>query len=76
MRERLPVGGGPLRVQPMFATVAYDATLGFSKAASSAVKASEVPAVAVALTTCQHVPASGEIEREELKIERRRWEEK
>ncbi len=77
MRERLPVGGGPLSVWPMIATGACDATLGFSKAVSSAVNASEVAAVVVALNTCQHVPAVGEMEREKLKIESRMgWEEK
>lgn len=76
MQERLVVGsgGGPLSVRPMIATGAYYATQGFSKAASRAVKAFEIAAV-VAPNTCQHVPAVGETEREELKIERR-WEEK
>lgn len=60
---------------PMIATGDYDPTRGFSEAASSAVNASEVAAV-VALNTCQHVPAIGETEREELKIENRRYEEK
>lgn len=63
-------------MRPMIATAAGDATRGFSKAASCAVNASEVAAVVVALSTCQHVPAVGEMEREELKIESRRWEEK
>lgn len=68
MRERLPVGGGPLNVRPVVATGACDATGGISEAASRAVNVSEVAAV-VALNICQHVPAIGEMEREELKIE-------
>lgn len=67
MRERLPVVGGPLSVRPMIATGADDATQGISEAASRA--ASEVAAVVVAFNTCQHVPAIGETEREELKKE-------
>lgn len=77
MWERLPVSGGgsPLSVRPMIATSVYNATEGFSKAATSAACAFEVAAV-VALNTCQHVSAIGETEREELKIESRRWEDK
>lgn len=65
MRERLPVGGGPLSVRPVVATGACDATGGFSEATPSDVNASEVAAVVVALSTCQHVPAIGEMEREQ-----------
>lgn len=44
---------------------------GFSGVASWAVTAGELAAVVVvALNTCQHVPAMGETEREELKIEK------
>lgn len=60
----------------MIATEDYDATPGFSEAASTAVSASEVAAVVVALNTCQHVPTIEETERDELKIENRRYEEK
>lgn len=63
-------------MQSMIATGADDATRGFFSAVSSTDKASEVAAVVVALNTCQHVPAIGEMEREELKIERRSQREK
>lgn len=65
----------PLSVRLMIATEDYDATLGFSEAASTAVTASELAAV-VALNTCPHVPAIEEMEKDELKIENKRCEEK
>lgn len=52
----------------MIAAAAYDAIGGFSEAASSAVNAREVAAAAaiVALNTYrQHVPATGDTERED-----------
>ncbi len=50
------------------ATGAYDATRGLFCDAPRADNTGEVPAVVVALSACQHVPAFGQMEREELKI--------
>lgn len=59
---RMTDGVGPLRVRLMFVAGVYDSTGGFSKAACGAVNAGEVAAGVFALSTCQHVPALGEME--------------
>lgn len=67
--------GGPLGVRSMIAAAACDAVGGFSEAAPGAVNAREAAAAAAAAalsTYRQHVPATGDTQREDLKIESRR----